>query len=73
MDYYKFNDLCKEPVNIKKVRKAIKNIVNGVPKVNNPEEADPEDDYVLFNRALNELQRYRKAELESIKQKEMSK
>lgn len=62
MDYYEFNKLCKEPVNIKKVRKAIKNIVNGVPKVKDPEEADVEDDYVLFNRALNELVRYRKGE-----------
>jgi hypothetical protein len=62
MEFYAFNRLCKEPVDIKKVRKAIKNIVNGVPKVNNPEVADVEDDYVLFNRALNELERYRKAE-----------
>ncbi|OMD75303.1 hypothetical protein [Paenibacillus odorifer] len=64
MEYYEFNRLCKEPVDIKKVRKAIKNIINGAPKVNNPEEADVEDDYVLFNRALNELERYRRAEKE---------
>lgn len=66
MEYNEFNKLCKEPVDIKKVRKAIKNIVDGVPKVNDPNEADPEDDYVLFYRTLNELERYRKAEKERL-------
>lgn len=66
MEYNEFNQLCKEPVDIKKVRKAIKNIVDGVPKVNDPNEADPEDDYVLFYRTLNELERYRKTEKERL-------
>lgn len=62
MDYYEFNRLCKEPIDIKKARKAFKNLNNGTPQVKDPNEAHPDDDHVYFYRVLNEIERLRKEE-----------